>query len=376
LTFDPSKNLDGSWTDSWNITVPVNSSKQIVIIKHIDATSVGNYVMQDTATTNKGDTSGPLDVPINIYFNISGYKYEDADGNPATLGVGAKLDNWIIELYKLDNLVEVLQGTATTGDTTKSWPTGYYEFANLGPGQYVVREQVQPGWQRIYPISGKYDIDSAIGTYGSLDFGNFEYAKICGYKFNDLNGDGIWDPVNEPGLQGWTITLTGIDSLEGVVNDSKVTDVNGRYCFENLWASDENGYTIAEVPQAGWTQTYPTPIPPGNYTNVIVTSGFGSWFICGESAVGGGGAGSRIYYNFGNYVPPSITTGGGPTPTGLVIAGVTTEKHKAAGIEVAGITELPFTGSNMLVVYAIAILMIISGTAILSTTKKTRKNRA
>jgi LPXTG-motif cell wall-anchored protein len=45
-------------------------------------------------------------------------------------------------------------------------------------------------------------------------------------------------------------------------------------------------------------------------------------------------------------------------------------------VSVIGMTELPFTGSNMLVIYAIAILMIISGTAILSTTKRTRKNRA
>jgi hypothetical protein len=179
-------------------------------------------------------------------------------------------------------------------------------------------------------------------------------------KFEDLDGDGVKD-AGEPGLGGWTIRLTGTDSRGNAVNSTAITSSNvatlGAYSFTNVWASGGTGYTLSEdLLTVSWNQTYPTS---GTY-NVVVTSG--NNVTCKD---------------FGNvYVPPTIT-GGGPAPMpSLTIAGITTEKHKVAGLQIAGITELPFTGSNMLIVYAIAILMIASGTAILSTTKKIRKNRA
>jgi hypothetical protein len=294
-------------------------------------------------------------------FDVSGYKYVDVNGNSAYDAGDTPKAGWTIKLTK--------NGAAQPNATTDG--TGKFTFVNLGPGAYVVSEdETVPDWVKTYQ-SGTLSFTASSGVdVTNIKFGNFQYAKICGYKINDLNGDGILD-LSEPGLPDWTITLIGTDSLGIPVDLSATTDANGRYCFEGLWASDENGYTIAEVPQTDWVQTYPLPIPPGNYV-VIVTSGFGSWWDCD----GVDGQTERSTLDFGNvYVPPSITTDGGPTPS-LEIAGITTEKHKVAGIQVAGITELPFTGSNMLVVYAIAILMIISGTAILSTTKKTRKNRA
>jgi hypothetical protein len=189
--------------------------------------------------------------------------------------------------------------------------------------------------------------------------------------------------ATELGLADWTITLSGTDSLENPVNLSATTDADGRYCFEGLWASDENGYTIAEVLQADWVQTYPLPIPPGNYV-IVVTSGFGSWWNCDGEINGNGGDGlfttavAARTLDFGNvYVPPSIITDGGPTP-GLVIAGITeiAGVKKAGALKVAGITELPFTGSNLVLVYLIAILMIASGTAILASSRKIKVNRA
>lgn len=83
---------------------------------------------------------------------------------------------------------------------------------------------------------------------------------ICGMKFNDRNGDGIKNGDDE-GLQGWTINLS-----MGVVNMTATTGADGSYCFNNLPAGT---YTLSEMLQEGWRQTYPTN--PSSYTIVLAS---------------------------------------------------------------------------------------------------------
>jgi hypothetical protein len=74
----------------------------------------------------------------------------------------------------------------------------------------------------------------------------------------------------EPGLPKWTIYL---DLNNNGVLDSgepfQVTDLNGNYAFTNLAPGT---YYVREVQNTGWTQTAPTPVPPGKYT-VTLASG-------------------------------------------------------------------------------------------------------
>ncbi|MFA5051681.1 MAG: SdrD B-like domain-containing protein [Patescibacteria group bacterium] len=76
---------------------------------------------------------------------------------------------------------------------------------------------------------------------------------IDGYKWNDLNGDSQ-KTADEPLMGGWTIQL----KQNGEVIDTDVTDTEGdyfgHYRFENLPAGD---YTVCEIQQDGWTQTFP-----------------------------------------------------------------------------------------------------------------------
>ena len=72
------------------------------------------------------------------------------------------------------------------------------------------------------------------------------------------------------------------------------------------------------------------------------------------------------------YVPPSTTVTGT-----FDIAGIFEEAEETAGIiEVAGITELPFTGSNMIIVLigALALSLSLILAALLGSNKKTAKN--
>lgn len=90
-------------------------------------------------------------------------------------------------------------------------------------------------------------------------------STISGTVFNDLNGSGTKDP-GEPGLEGWTVNLSGTQS------GSFVTDASGSYVFSSL---SFGTYTVAQVPQSGWTQTVPGP--PGTYVlTVSAPTNFGS----------------------------------------------------------------------------------------------------
>jgi Ca2+-binding RTX toxin-like protein len=87
------------------------------------------------------------------------------------------------------------------------------------------------------------------------DNGVIQLGGIKGSKWNDVNGNGIWD-TGERALAGWTIY---IDSVTNGQLDpweiSTVTNADGKYTFSNLGPGE---YAIREVNQTGWIQTSPT----------------------------------------------------------------------------------------------------------------------
>jgi hypothetical protein len=74
-----------------------------------------------------------------------------------------------------------------------------------------------------------------------------EPGSISGFKINDLDGDGFFDP-GEPGLGGWTINLF----KDGILVGTTATASDGSYSFSNL---EPGNYTTEEVLQNDWTQT-------------------------------------------------------------------------------------------------------------------------
>ena len=106
-----------------------------------------------------------------------------------------------------------------------------------------------------------------VGIDGSADDGGRGPAEIHGAKFHDLDGDGEWDLGVEPGLPGVTVFLdynddgtpNGNEPSTETLDDDPATpgvDETGTYSFTGLTAGT---YTVAEVVQDGWMQTYPTP---------------------------------------------------------------------------------------------------------------------
>lgn len=129
-------------------------------------------------------------------------------------------------------------------------------------------------------------------------------ATILGFKWHDLNFDGLWTTLieedteleieaeYEPVLEGWTIKATPIEGDGGVATTtthgeekSTTTDSDGKYEFG--FTADEFGWwRISEESQAGWVQTSTTT---PNFDIEINTEGE----IAGEIG--------DEHLNFGNY---------------------------------------------------------------------------
>jgi LPXTG-motif cell wall-anchored protein len=204
--------------------------------------------------------------------SISGTKFvADLDGTKE-----GTIQNWTI--YLLVNGQQV--------DSTQTLVDGSYSFDNLMPGTtYTVSEDTSDttytqlySWDGSTCSSQQYVILLAAGQESTNnDFCNFKNGSISGYKWNDLNGDGL--VAGEPKLSGWTIFLDANNNQH--LDDgetSTVTDQNGNYSFTNLAPGT---YTVCEVMQAGWVQTAPGTVSGCTSTTIddsgeSVTKNFGN----------------------------------------------------------------------------------------------------
>ncbi|MCJ8283636.1 MAG: Ig-like domain-containing protein, partial [Rivularia sp. ALOHA_DT_140] len=103
-------------------------------------------------------------------------------------------------------------------------------------------------------------VSSDDSNYDQISLGNITVnvedndAQIQGIAWNDQNGNAIQD-TDEPGLEGWTIYLDDNNNGQLDTNEtSTFTDANGNYNFTSLTPGN---YTVAQVLQSGWQQTFP-----------------------------------------------------------------------------------------------------------------------
>ena len=101
-------------------------------------------------------------------------------------------------------------GTGMSGVQMCLYPTyatvntdsnGYYEFAGLAPGDYSTEEVQQDGWAQSDPSSPETLSAGENDTTGN-DFGNYQKGKVNGYKYLDINGDGVRDADGVDDIRG------------------------------------------------------------------------------------------------------------------------------------------------------------------------------
>ncbi|MDA1166586.1 MAG: VWA domain-containing protein, partial [Planctomycetota bacterium] len=150
-------------------------------------------------------------------------------------------------LYALSD-TRVLAVNATTGAATVATTFGGQDFSV----SYGSSFRTEAG-------ASKFGVHTLVLGPGEvaemIDFGNRqELGTLSGVKWDDLNRDGIRD-VGEPLLEGWTIYLDVDD--DGVFDSNEpvtVTGSDGGYEFRDIQAGT---WSIREVNQPGWTQTFP-----------------------------------------------------------------------------------------------------------------------
>ncbi|MHC4880029.1 MAG: SdrD B-like domain-containing protein, partial [Planctomycetota bacterium] len=214
----------------------------------------------------------PLFAAVDVFSNISTGQDSDTDANGVFSPREAALD------YVVD-FVNSTTGVFSPGVMQHVWVPGWTLATTIDDyvARWVPRTPGLYDFIAIEPASGAFDdqvteIDAvkALPTLKpirevplpELEFGNTFLGSIHGYKFEDVNGNGIDDDVDgdgrgdEPRLAGVTITLTGDADGDGLTDTrTEITDANGEYWFVGL---HPGRYTVGETPPAG---SVPTTVP-------------------------------------------------------------------------------------------------------------------
>ena len=208
---------------------------------------------------------------------------------------------------------------------------------------------INPGQTKSYPYSETYTL-----TYGA--YSNFQTTATVGSYI--LIWDGyFWDwkiPVVDtddsdvepaPEASNQEITITDVETINpnnGGVTYAITTGPNP--------LPDDPPVIVSGTTTMSWTLTDDATI---SYIKTITANTAGGYTLANDVTRDNEcepEAGTDVYITVST--PPPVTVGGGPAPTPiLAIAGLTTEvkgRSKAAGLQVAGLTELPFTGFNLI----------------------------
>ncbi|NBO90856.1 MAG: hypothetical protein EBV06_00840 [Planctomycetia bacterium] len=189
-----------------------------------------------------------------ISSNLTGYKFNDVNGNGVQDSGESGLSNW--QIYIDSNNNNQLDWTDKNGNGTwdsgegERWTTtdstGKYTFDRMVPGQTLtVREVNQSGWLQTGPLNGTYPtgvtgenatvnnftititMNTANATYTLPSFGNAQQNPAIklvktavdtnndGYIWDDTNGNGLPD-VGEMVHYTFTVTNTGNVTLKSV----------------------------------------------------------------------------------------------------------------------------------------------------------------
>jgi serine-aspartate repeat-containing protein C/D/E len=201
--------------------------------------------------------------------------------------------------------IQLLDAGGNVLGTTLTDANGYYQFGNLVPGDYSVREILPFGWysgaSHVGTVGGTSASDQLISDVSLPGGANALYydfcltppASISGYVHSDING--CWTPdqnQNDPPVPGVTITL--LDASGNLVGTT-TSDANGYYTFAGL---QPGNYSVQESVPAGW---YAGASHVGTVGGVSVTA----TFISSVSLAAGTGG---VYYDF-CLTPPSAISG-------------------------------------------------------------------
>ncbi|MFI5252195.1 MAG: SdrD B-like domain-containing protein [Bacteroidota bacterium] len=112
--------------------------------------------------------------------------------------------------------------------------------------------------ENVYGVAMGFDIAGTVAAGGGANITQSccdSSGEIGGFKWNDLNGDGLYQP-NEPPMSNSPVQLSN--------GTTTTTDQYGYYFFNNVLPGT---YTVRDLQQLGWVLTY--PVSPSTYPVVL-----------------------------------------------------------------------------------------------------------
>lgn len=254
-------------------TVPGNGTHQFVFVGTVNPGFNAPGSLNNTATMNY--TAPGITLPGKqasasiavIRTSISGFKYNDQNGNGSFNAGEPRLPGWTIYIDANDNNIldagELSTVTNSTGD---------YIFENLLPGTHIVREVIQSGWTQTQPGFGagfKYTVTLNVNApTATRNFGNRELPSIKVTKWSDQDNSGT---INAPDTRvpNWRfyIDANNNNQLDSGEVDA-LTDANGDAYFLGMTAGT---YRIREVLEPGWSLV----LPSVGYVDVTIAANDG-----------------------------------------------------------------------------------------------------
>ncbi|MCK9356124.1 MAG: hypothetical protein M0R22_03100, partial [Dehalococcoidia bacterium] len=179
-------------------------------------------------------------------YAISGHKYCCGDGECSDTGI----EGWEI------TLIGPLEDEPVQQHTTLTDENGYYEFAGLTPGTYIVSETPVENWESCTPEDATIVVGPGSGAVYSTP-GGTEYQEGSSW----LPAAASWEPNSGTDPSYWDTSLTGhsfssdadwvwesyrvVHPISGdVVNFRQQFTVPGTPGEGDLWITVDNGYEV------------------------------------------------------------------------------------------------------------------------------------
>ena len=197
-----------------------------------------------SVTLTPGETNAGNDF-VDELARITGTVFEDTDNDD----IGDRpLEGVELELLDGDgNPIDSDSDTEGTQPTiTRTGESGSYQFSNLNPGDYQVRETNLNGYGDVSDRNGgDLNVISVNLTQGETDSGNDFVDEELGALSGNVSQDTTGNRQRDTLIEGVTLTL--VDDAGNTVGETE-TDESGNYSFDNL---SPGIYTVVETQPEG-----------------------------------------------------------------------------------------------------------------------------
>ncbi|MEG4519985.1 SdrD B-like domain-containing protein, partial [Microcoleus sp. AT9_A5] len=224
--------------------------------------------------TTNFDILNIAQTPPTVTGSISGRKFNDINAN-GIIDVGEPgIPGFTIYIdLNRNNIFDSSEPSRLTD------ATGSYQFNDLQPDTYTLREVQQPGFvatQVPDPVTIPLSTSATVANFTNINFGNRrDTGSISGRKFIDVNNDRTFTAGSDQPQSGVTLFLDINNNAQPDSGELQTqTDSLGGYSFSNLPPAS---YTVQEIVPAGFTRITPVQavaVVANQTTNFDILNGF------------------------------------------------------------------------------------------------------